>query len=148
MSPAKRPDVTARIAFEMMWRALLLRCPHCGGKGILASWFKLKDRCPRCGLHLHREEGDYFLGAYMILLMAMEALFALLFLVILLVTWPDPPWTLIEWGGIVVLFAGVLFAYPFTKTLWLAIDLVFRPVGSSELRWYGDRPDDEDDSRR
>ena len=132
----------------MVWRAMLLRCPHCGGKGILANWFHLKDRCPRCGLHLHREESDYFLGAYTILLMAMEGMFAALFLIILLVTWPNPPWAWIQWGGIFVLLAGVLFVYPFAKTLWLAVDLIFRPVASVELKWYGDRPDDEDDSRR
>lgn len=148
MTPAKKPEVTAKVAFAMVWRALTLRCPHCGSKGILASWFRLNDRCPRCGLHLHREESDYFLGAYMILLMAMEGLFAVAFLIVLLVTWPNPPWTWIEWAGGVVLLAGVLLVYPFSKTLWLAVDLIFRPVGSGELRWYGDMPESEDDARR
>jgi hypothetical protein len=37
-----------------------------------------------------------------------------------------------------VLSAGVLIAYPFAKTLFLAIDLIFRPVSSSELGWYDD----------
>jgi uncharacterized protein (DUF983 family) len=132
----------------MIWRALLLRCPHCGSRKVLQDWFHLKERCPRCGLHMHREEGDYFLGAYMLLLMAAEMLFAVLFLLVLLITWPDVPWTAMQWAGIVVLIAGILFVYPFAKTVWLAIDLVFRPVGSGELRWYGDRPDNEDDSRR
>lgn len=119
----------------MILRALTLRCPHCGSRGVLASWFHLKERCPRCKLHLHRQEGDYFLGAYMIMLMAMETLFAFGFLVVLLITWPNPPWTAIQWVGGVVLFAGVLLAYPFSKILWLAIDLMFRPVISSELGW-------------
>jgi uncharacterized protein (DUF983 family) len=144
----KNPEVTTRAAFAMIWRGLMLRCPHCGGRGILKNWFHLKDRCPRCGLHLHREEGDYFLGAYTILLMATEAVFAVLFVIILLVTWPNPPWEWIQWGGIFVLFGAVVLVYPFAKTLWLAVDLIFRPVASVELRWYGDRPDDEEDSRR
>lgn len=84
----------------------------------------------------------------MILLIVAEMLFAVMFLVVLLVTWPNPPWTAIQWSAVVLLFAGVLLVYPFAKTLWLAIDLVFRPVASVELRWYGDRPDDEDDARR
>jgi uncharacterized protein (DUF983 family) len=148
MSAVKQPEVTAKVAFGMIWRALRLRCPHCGSKGIFRNWFNLMDRCPRCGLHLHREEGDYFLGAYMILLMVTEALFAVLFVIVLLITWPNPPWTAIEWVGVVVLFAGILVVYPFAKTVWLAVDLVFRPVSSVELRWYGDRPDDDEDSRR
>jgi uncharacterized protein (DUF983 family) len=133
----------------MIWRALTLRCPHCGSRGILASWFRLKERCPRCKLHLHREEGDYFLGAYTIMLFAVEMLFAFGFLIVLLVTWPNPPWAAIQWVGAVVLFAGVLIAYPFAKTLWLAIDLIFRPVSSTELGWNADEKlNDADDSRR
>jgi uncharacterized protein (DUF983 family) len=133
----------------MVWRALTLRCPHCGSGGVLASWFKLKERCPRCRLHLHREEGDYFLGAYVIMLMAMEILFAFGLLVVLLVTWPNPPWEAIQWVGAVVLIGSILLAYPFAKTLWLAIDLMFRPVSSAELGWNSeDSTVPEDDARR
>lgn len=120
----------------MIWRAMLLRCPHCGARHILASWFLLKERCPRCKLHLHREENDYFLGAYTIMLIAIEMLFAVGFLLVLYVTWPNPPWEAIQWVGIVVVIAGAILVYPFSKTLWLAIDLVFRPIGASELGWY------------
>lgn len=136
MPSTQRPPVTFRVASSMIWRALTLRCPHCGGRGVLASWFRLKERCPRCKLHLHREEGDYFLGAYVIMLISMEILFAFGFLVVLLVTWPNPPWEAIQWIGFVVLVGSVLIAYPFAKTLWLAIDLMFRPVSSTELGWH------------
>jgi len=133
----------------MIWRALTLRCPHCGGGPVLANWFHLRERCPRCKLHLHRQESDYFLGAYMIMLFIMESVFALGFLIALVVTWPNPPWAAIQWIGGVVLAAGVLLAYPFAKTLWLAIDLIFRPVSSSELGWYAGEPAmKEDDARR
>jgi uncharacterized protein (DUF983 family) len=130
------PKVRGRDARRMIYRALMLRCPHCGASGILATWFRLKERCPRCKLHLHREETDYFLGAYTIMLMAVEGLFAIGFVLVLVLTWPNPPWELIEWGGVVVLTAGVLIAYPFARTLFLAIDLIFRPVSSVELDWY------------
>jgi uncharacterized protein (DUF983 family) len=133
----------------MIARALTLRCPHCGSRGILASWFRLKERCPRCKLHLHREEGDYFLGAYVILLVAMEITFAIGFLIVLVVTWPTPPWEAIQWVGGVVLLASILFVYPFAKTLWLAIDLMFRPVGAGELGWHSsEETGSDDDSRR
>ena len=45
----------------------------------MASWFRLADNCPRCKLNTNREEGDYFLGAYVIMLIAIELLFAFLF---------------------------------------------------------------------
>lgn len=70
------------------------------------------------------------------MLISMEMLFAFGFLVVLLVTWPNPPWEAIQWVGFVVLVGSVLIAYPFAKTLWLAIDLMFRPVSSAELGWY------------
>ena len=35
-------------------RALILRCPNCGGGSLFRSWFKLKPSCPTCGLRLHR----------------------------------------------------------------------------------------------
>lgn len=129
----------------MILRALTLRCPHCGSSGLLVSWFRLKERCPRCKLHLHRDERDYFLGAYTIMLIAVEMTFAFGFLVVLLLTWPDPPWESIEWVGALVLTAGILVAYPFAKTLFLAIDLIFRPVRSSELGWYEDELSDTDE---
>jgi uncharacterized protein (DUF983 family) len=149
MPTAKRPPVTFRVISSMIFRALTLRCPHCGSRGVLASWFRLKERCPRCKLHLHREENDYFLGAYVIMLITVELLFAVGFLVVLIVTWPDPPWAAIQWVGVVLLIASVLLAYPFAKTLWLAIDLLFRPVSSSELGWYSgeDAPPGEDSRR-
>lgn len=128
--------VSSREAWRMIRRALLLRCPHCGSREILASWFRLKDHCPRCKLHLHREETDYFLGAYTIMLIAVEGLFAIGFVAVLLITWPNPPWEAIEWVGVLVLTAGVLIAYPFARTLFLAIDLIFRPISSMELNWY------------
>jgi uncharacterized protein (DUF983 family) len=149
MSAAKRPPVTFRVISSMIFRALTLRCPHCGSRGVLESWFRLKERCPRCKLHLHREEGDYFLGAYVIMLITIEMIFAFGFLVVLIVTWPDPPWAAIQWVGLVLLIASALLAYPFAKTLWLAIDLMFRPVSSSELGWYsGEEIPASDDARR
>ncbi len=141
--------MTSRIISAMLWRAMTLRCPHCGSRRILADWFHMKERCPRCGLNFEREEDDYYLGAYMVALFIMEGFFALGFLVVLIVTWPNPPWDLIQWGGAVLLLLGVLLAYPFSKTLWLAIDLIFRPVSSKELGWYkGDAAVESDEARR
>ena len=70
------------------------------------------------------------------MLMAVEGLFALGFVAVLVITWPNPPWDAIEWVGVPVLTAGVLVAYPFARTLVLATDLIFRPVSSVELDWY------------
>ena len=46
---------------------------------------------------------------------------------------PDPPWDAIQYVGAVVLAAGAILAYPFSKTIWLAIDLMFRPVTTDDV---------------
>ena len=129
-------------------RALVLHCPNCGSGGILKSWFALEDRCPRCNLRLGRGEADYFLGAYVLSLVFLEIIFATMFLAVLLVTWPNPPWRLIQWGGAFLMLAAALIVYPFAKTLWLATDLIFRPVGKMEMRDDGSSRQGEYDSRR
>ena len=131
--PIDDTDLTLRKAALLLGRALRLRCPNCGARDIFGSWGKLRQRCPECGLWLERGEGDYYLGAYMVALMAVEGLFAIGFVLILVITWPDPPWEVIQWGGALVLAAGVIVCYPYSKTIWLAIDLMFRPVTLDDL---------------
>jgi uncharacterized protein (DUF983 family) len=126
-------QMTMRKAGSLLGRALLLRCPNCGARGIFAKWGQLKQRCPECGLWLERGEGDYYLGAYTVSLIFIETVFAIGFVAVLVLTWPDPPWDLIQWGGAVVLAASVVIAYPFSKTIFLAIDLTFRPVTPDDL---------------
>jgi uncharacterized protein (DUF983 family) len=129
-------------------RALLLHCPNCGSGGIVKSWFALSERCPRCNLELGRGEADYFLGAYLMSLVSLELIFATTFLVVLIVTWPNPPWRLIQWGGAFLMLAAALIVYPFAKTLWLAADLIFRPAEKMEMRNGGSALEGEHDSRR
>ena len=107
-------------------RALLLRCPRCGGAGILKNWFALHDRCPTCGLAFARGEvSDYWLGSYAINLVFAEGLAAVIALVVLWLTWPrSMPAQL---TGTVLAVALPILLFPFSRTLWLAWDLSFRP---------------------
>lgn len=126
-------DVSFRRAILLLGRALRLKCPNCGGGDLFASWGKLRQRCPECGLWLERGEGDYYLGAYVVALIAVEMLFAIGFVTVLLITWPDPPWDAIQWVGALVLTVSVIVCYPFSKTIWLAVDLLFRPPTLDDL---------------
>ena len=71
--------------------ALRLRCPNCGGGPIFKSCLKMRECCPVCGIRLERGEEGYQVGAYMFNIVASELLFALIFLVVLIATWPTPP---------------------------------------------------------
>lgn len=76
---------------------------------------------------MERGESDHFYGAYMFNLVAVELLFGVVFVIVLMATWPDPPWDLLLYGGVALVIAGSFIAYPFAKTTWLAIDLLARP---------------------
>jgi len=120
----------------MLLRAVLRRCPNCGSPGIFSGYTTLKERCPKCGLRLHRGESDYFIGAYLLNLVAVELLFALVLAVVFIATYPDTPWALLQWGGLVLIIAGAVLCYPLSKAMWLAADLIFRPVSPEEMAWH------------
>ena len=104
-----------------MGRGLKLACPRCGGGPLLASWFKMQERCPKCKLVLEREEG-YFLGAIGINMFVAEGLFGLILAATMFATWPNPPWLAIWAMSVVGVVVGPILFFPFSKTLWLAMD--------------------------
>jgi len=113
-------------------RALRLRCPSCGGRPIFRKWTEMVESCPSCGLALNRKESGYSLGGFWLNLLFAELVTITLFVVTLLRTWPDPPWTLLQYGlPALALLTPILF-YPFSKTLFLALDLAVRPASREE----------------
>ena len=121
-------DFTIRRVAGLVWRAMRLRCPNCGGGPIFQSWLRMRTRCPVCGLALERGEEGYQVGSYMFNIVAAELLFLGVFLVVLRLTWPTPPWTLLQYGGVVLMILAPFVFFPFSKTLFLAFDLLFRPA--------------------
>lgn len=113
---------------RMIWRALRRRCPNCGSSGIFNGWFRMRHTCPVCGLVLEREEQGYLVGSYMFNIIAAELLFAAILVSVLVLTWPTPPWRLLQYGGAILMILAPIVFYPFSKTLFLAFDLVFRPA--------------------
>jgi hypothetical protein len=93
----------------------------------------MRERCPVCGIRLARGEEGYQVGAYMFNMIAAELIFAAIFLGILVYTWPNPPWTPLLYGGIALMIVLPALFYPFSKTLFLAFDLVFRPPTATDF---------------
>jgi uncharacterized protein (DUF983 family) len=123
-------------ALKYLGRAILLRCPNCGQRNVFDSWFRQKDRCPHCDLPFTREEQGYIVGAYMFNIIVAELLFAAIFVGVLLMTWPSPPWELLTYGSAALMIALPLIFYPFSRTLFLAFDLIFRPATSRKPDSY------------
>ncbi|MBK8002766.1 MAG: DUF983 domain-containing protein [Gemmatimonadetes bacterium] len=116
----------------LLARALSLRCPNCGGGGMFAAWLRMKPHCPTCGLRTERGEQGYVVGAYMFNIMAAELAWGALFVGAVVLTWPDVPWDPLLWGGGVLMLALPFLFYPFSKTVFLAFDLLFRPAQETE----------------
>ncbi len=136
MSAIHALDLPRATVFQLMTRALRLRCPHCGGPRIFASFFQLKANCPSCGLRLERGESDYFVGAYLFNLIAVELILFFCVCAFVFFTWPDPPWDAITYVTGFLMLAGCVLCYPFAKTSWLAVDLAIRPLTREELLWH------------
>jgi uncharacterized protein (DUF983 family) len=93
----------------------------------------MRPYCPACGLPLERGDQGYQVGSYMFNIVAAELIFVLVFLAVVLVTWPSPPWQLLQYGGMILMILAPVLFFPFSKTLFLAFDLLFRPATPDEL---------------
>lgn len=136
ISPVTSPGATERTLpiarSRLLLRALRRRCPQCASNGYFVSWFKLAERCPRCGLASERVAG-HFVGAVGVNTIVT---FGLLLIALLAGTWvlyPDVRFLpLMAICGVVALATPVFF-WPFSQTLWTAADLAMRPATESEL---------------
>jgi hypothetical protein len=62
------------------------------------------------------------------------ATFAVSFLAVLLLSWPDVPWNALTFGAPVVMILFTVLFYPVSKVIWLAADVMLRPVTPEELQ--------------
>jgi len=119
---------------RMLARGCVRHCPRCGSGGLFDSWFKMKPRCPRCGLWFEREEGE-FLGAYVINYGAVSAVVAVVLVLVIAVEatgqsrWLVP---LLALGGLLAVVIPIV-TYPFSKTVWCAIELTMKPLDPREV---------------
>lgn len=114
----------------VIWRGLTKRCPSCGAGRLFGSWFKLNPACHRCGMDFDREPG-WWIGAIIMNTAGAELLFGVYFVGGLVLTWPDVPWTPMMVGGLVLMATFPVFFYPFSKTLWLAVDMLLHRMDES-----------------
>lgn len=129
-------ELSVRRAARLYGRALLLRCPHCGGGPVVASWFRMRPRCGNCGIRTERGEEDFFLGSMMFNIVLSEGLFVVFVIGLILYLWPVVPWSFLQTWAIVLMAAAPFLVFPWTKTIWLASDILIRPVTEEEMRWH------------
>jgi uncharacterized protein (DUF983 family) len=129
----EQPDVVPLPgAAKMLWRAATKGCAVCGERRLFHRWFTMKDRCPRCGLRFERIEGHWTGDLGINTVVSFGVLLITLFVGVF-TTYPDVPAAplLLIALGVAALVPFVF--YPFSKTIWLAIDLLMRPLESGEV---------------
>jgi hypothetical protein len=94
--------------------------------------------CPGCHLKTDRGEDDYFIGSFVVNFVTAELLICAGALAGILLTWPDVPWTGLKWTLMALIVPMPFLFYPWAKTLWLAVDLHFRPVTLRDLEGHGE----------
>ncbi|HEY3213292.1 MAG TPA: DUF983 domain-containing protein [Actinomycetota bacterium] len=125
--------------FTVFLRGATRHCPRCGSGRLFSSWFKIRDRCPRCGLRLEREEGG-FLGA-----MTLNYLFTAVVWLVVLVVWlamdlPDLHVPALTVTSIAIVALVPLLFWPFSKTIWASVDfLIYRTSPDYGSREAADR---------
>lgn len=105
----------------LLSRAIRLRCPQCGSKGIFQHPWSIVECCPRCGYTFAREDG-YFLGAYAINLIVAEVIGLGAVLIFLF----SRDYSLLTTEVIAIgaaLLLPIIF-YPFSRTFWMMLDLM------------------------
>jgi uncharacterized protein (DUF983 family) len=124
---ADEPGLGTRMA-----RALRLRCPHCGRGRVVESWFRMRERCPVCGIRTARGEDDFMLGAMVFNIAFAEGVLALVLVGIAIATAPDVPWRFLQFGGPVLMVLAPIFFLPFSRTMWMAFEPTYFPVSAAE----------------
>jgi uncharacterized protein (DUF983 family) len=139
-------ELSVSRALRLYARGLTLRCPHCGAGRLLESWFRFRPKCGGCGLRTNRGEEDFFLGGMMWNIVFAEGALLAFGVLIGILTWPDVPWTWMQWGGVALMATIPFVFYPFSLNTWLASDILIRPITEEEMAWH--RASDPGEFRR
>jgi len=93
----------------------------------------MHERCAVCGFAFNRGNPAYFSGAIFINYLLGAGAAIIIFLIVLVATWPNVPWNMLAYAGPVGVLAIVLLLYPVSKMILLAIDVRMRPITEDEL---------------
>ncbi len=114
-----------------MRRGLAKHCPVCGQGHLFHHWVTMADDCPRCGLHFHRTDGQW-LGSWFLNICLGQAAIILVLIVGVAATYPSPPMVLLGTAGVSAAVVVPVAFFPFSRTLWTAIDLMLEPLDLDE----------------
>lgn len=112
----------------------MLQCAWCGNRpGFLRGWFHRYDTCQHCGLSVQRGEDGFELGAATVNVMVTLAALIVAGGVPILITYPHVnTGLLITVLGVVAVILPIVL-YPFSFTIWFAVELLMDPPSPAAL---------------
>jgi uncharacterized protein (DUF983 family) len=118
-------------AGTLLRRGLWRRCPVCGQGRLFRRWVRMVERCPRCRLRFKREPGEW-VGSWFLNVCLAQILVVVIVIVGAVVFYPHPPVAALAAVGIVGTVVFPVWFFPYSRTIWVAIDVAMRPVELSE----------------
>jgi hypothetical protein len=95
------------------------------------SFFRTAEACTHCGFVFERESG-FWVGAMIINTILSFAILLIVFVGGWVWFWPDVPWTGLLIATIAVAVMVPIAGYPFTKSLWSAIEMSYHQLEPEE----------------
>src|SRR3954468_21799774 len=122
---------------RMLGRGLIRHCPRCGSGHLFRRYLHMVDRCPRCEYLFDREEG-FWLGAFVVNFAVAEGALGLLIIAFIIreaATQETGGVDIAPWivAGVILAIVNPILFYPFSKTIWTAIDLILH-AGRTEVQ--------------
>ena len=122
-------------AWTALVRGLTKRCPWCGNGGLFRRWFVMVERCPNCGFRLDQGDGA-FLGAMALNYGVAGVIFITILIVWVAATAPDVPVLPLLLVSLGATATSILVFFPFSKTLWAAIDVMLHRMDSADRQMH------------
>jgi uncharacterized protein (DUF983 family) len=119
----------------MIRRGLVKHCPRCAAGHLFRRWFVMKARCPECGYRFERDDPDFWYAAYFLNLMVTQGFLCLVLAWFLLQRNANSDANILPplITGIALAIAVPVVFFPFSRTVWAAIDLAMSPLEVREI---------------
>jgi len=132
MHPRQTSSLIGVSNSRMIARGFALRCPVCGGRGVVQRWFHIVDRCPTCDLRYLRVEGHVigYIGLNTILTFSITFVSLIVTAVIMA---PDIETMPLVFAAVLPAALLPLLLFPSSRMMWTAIDLIMRPLDPGEI---------------
>ena len=130
----------ARRYRKILGRSWRLRCPRCGRSKLFAGWFRMRRKCPTCGLDFDREPG-FYLGSIYINYGLTAVLMTIYFVSMTVADAADQQTLLWTAGAFCVVFPLCFFR--FARSLWLGFDQFWDPQAPAKTPPAGVAPPEE-----